>query len=267
MQLDVVPAGAPLPFGTAPYPHVAVAGGDVAAALAELRATRPGETPIVWGDAENAALLFELFRDPRNIAPIAVLQRSRSGAGVDLLDAWRAEVRAETAARPRGGGMDLGGAARDDADADAFHEPCDAAGLLALPWPADVEANDTLTGFVDLVAGAPKAEVLVGLLPTRTSHEAAAWLKFGGFNACPPPAVHVALARDWHERYGTRPVVMTNDVLEFEVARPISSREAAVEMALVHQRYCRDIVDQGIGSVLRLAAFLHGARYWYFWWD
>lgn len=264
MKLDCRPAGAPLAFGRAPYPHVVVAGCDTEAALAHLRAERRGETPIIWGDAENAALLFDAFDRPDKIAPVASLKHARRGRGADLLDQYRSEVDAYVAAYCKERGIDPPGEA---VDPDIDPEPRDAASLLALPWPSDIEPNLQLTGFLDLTANAPKDQVLIGLLPTQQAHEAAAWHKFGGFNSCPPPAIHAALARDWQEQYGARLLVNTNDIIEFEIARPIATREDAVAMALLHYRYCSDIVDQGIGSVLRHAAYLLGARYWYFWWD
>lgn len=264
MRLDILPAGSALPFGTAPYPHVVVHGTEAETALSHLRAERRGETPIVWGDAENAALLFELFAAPGNLAPITILQQTRKGSGVELLDLYRAEVDAHIAAFCKERGIEP---PRDELDPDIDPEPTDPAGLLTLPWPPDVEPNTQLTGFLDLTSNAPKEQVLIGLLPTQNAHDAAAWHKFGGWNDCPPPAIHAALARDWHDQYGARLVVNTHDILEFEIARPIATKEEAVAMALLHNRYCSDIVDQGIGSVLRLAAYLLGARYWYFWWD
>lgn len=264
MRLDVVPAGTALAFGRAPYPHVVVAGDEVETALSQLRHERRGETPIVWGDAENAALLFQLFDEPDNLAPVAILQRSRLGQGAELLDQYLAEVDSYVAAYCEERGVAIPAAPPDPA---VDPEPKDAAGLLSLPWPHDVEPNAQLTGFLDLTANVTKQQVLIGLLPTQHAHDAPAWHKFGGWNSCPPPAVHAALARDWQEQYGARLVVNTHDVMEFEIARPIATRDEAVAMALLHHRYCGDIVDQGIGSVLRHAAFLLGARYWYFWWD
>lgn len=264
MRLDVVPAGAALAFGRSPYPHVAVAGDDVETALAHLRSERRGETPIIWGDAENAALLFELFYEPAKLAPIATLQRARLGRGSALLDQYLAEIDKHLATYLRERGI---AAPADEPDPDVEPEPKDAAALMSLPWPHEVEPNMQLTGYLDLTANEPKQQVLIGLLPTHNAHDAAAWHKFGGWNSCPPPAVHVALARDWNEQYGARLVVNTHDILEFEIAHPIASREEAVVMALLHHRYCPDVIEQGIGSVLRHAAYLLGARYWYFWWD
>ena len=73
--------------------------------------------------------------------------------------------------------------------------------------------------------------------PTVRSWEAPAYLHFGGWNACPAPWVHVAYAREWSARFGARLVALTHDLLEYEIACPISSREDALAMAAVHAYY------------------------------
>jgi hypothetical protein len=102
------------------------------------------------------------------------------------------------------------------------------------------------------------------LIPTIRPWEAAAYLGFGGWNACPAPWVHVAYAREWSERFGARLLALTHDTLEFEVARPITSREDAAAMAAVHAYYCSDTVSL---SIALHAAYLLGAPLWQFWWD
>ena len=59
---------------------------------------------------------------------------------------------------------------------------------------------------------------------------------------------------------------MTHDTLEFEVARPVTSREDAAAMVAVHDYYCSDTSD-AYPSVVERAAYLLGARLWQFWWD
>ena len=139
--------------------------------------------------------------------------------------------------------------------------------MLASSWPKDALPHTKLLGILDHKTNAPKPEVLIGLLPTPNSYETAAFLTFGNWNDCPPPEIHVALARAWHQRYGARVVVITHEVVEFEVERTISTRLEAAEMAILHHSYCSDIVNQGVGSLEALAAVLLDARYWYFWWD
>ncbi len=67
------------------------------------------------------------------------------------------------------------------------------------------------------------------------------------------------MPRTWEERFGTEIVCVGHDTLEFEVTRSPVTREQYL--------YCPDIVDQGVGDVLPLAATLLGASKWFFWWD
>jgi hypothetical protein len=102
---------------------------------------------------------------------------------------------------------------------------------------------------------------------SRSWWETAAHLRFGGWNDCPDPAVHVLLHRIWAEKYGARLVTMAFDVIELQITRPIRTREEALEVAALQYAYCSDIVDQGEGTLENLAASLIDATSWYFWWD
>src|SRR5262249_25303749 len=61
-------------------------------------------------------------------------------------------------------------------------------------------------------------------------------------------------------------LALTHDTLEFEVARPIASREDAAAMMAVHAHYCSDNKD-AYASDVEHAAYLLGAPLWEFWWD
>ncbi len=136
-------------------------------------------------------------------------------------------------------------------------------------WP-DETAIRRLTQFSapqDVLTGHPLRHVWMGLLPVRHPCEAAAVMRFGDWNAVPPPEVHVALHRRWHGQFGAELVSMTNDIIEFQVAQPPTTREEATRLAELHYDYCEDVVDQGVGSIEALAATLLGGNIWYFWWD
>ena len=92
-------------------------------------------------------------------------------------------------------------------------------------------------------------------------------LGYGDWNDCPSPAVHAAFARCWSKAYGAAPAALAGDVIEYRVARPVGTREEAMELALAQFAYCPDIVLQGTETLEHLAAELLGARYWFFWWD
>ncbi|MDQ3930735.1 MAG: DUF4253 domain-containing protein, partial [Chloroflexota bacterium] len=123
------------------------------------------------------------------------------------------------------------------------------------------EWTDDFTGL------RPLPTVHIALVPTVANWEVPAYLKFGGWNDCPPPEQHVAVLKRWHELYGAQVVGLTHEVLELGVTRPPKDRTAALIVALEQYAYCYDIVDQGTESIAALAATLLDASVWYFWWD
>lgn len=133
-------------------------------------------------------------------------------------------------------------------------------------WPPVVSPMK-LTIARDILTGEPCPEVFLALLPTTVSWEAPAYLRFGGWNACPHPEEHVALFRRWHELYGAEIAGISTDVLEASVSRPPKDRESALQLAREQMLYCDDIVTQGVGLLPGLAAHLLGSSAWYFWWD
>lgn len=89
----------------------------------------------------------------------------------------------------------------------------------------------------------------------------------GGWNDCPDSSVLTAFAKRWHASFGAEVVSITRDVMEFTVANPPTTREAASKLAMEQYIFCPDIVEQGVGDVVTLAATLQNSSYWYFWWD
>jgi hypothetical protein len=134
-------------------------------------------------------------------------------------------------------------------------------------WPEETEPHSKLTSTIDHQTGETFPTVVMALVPTPASWEAAAYLRFGGWNDCPNPEEHVAAWRRWNQIYGAEIVCMTNDVIEARVKTPPGDRETAMALAIEHYAYCADIVDQGVGSVLALAAILLDGETWFFWWD
>lgn len=130
--------------------------------------------------------------------------------------------------------------------------------------PGDV--SKVFSGFVDFGTPRRSEECILALIPTSEPWEVFAWLPFGGWNECPDPEEILWIAKYWYERYGVIPAVMTRDVLEFS-ARPIKDKNAALGVALEQYAFCSDIVDQGVGTIGRLAGGLMQSSVWYFWWD
>ncbi|HLN15704.1 MAG TPA: DUF4253 domain-containing protein [Acidimicrobiales bacterium] len=134
-------------------------------------------------------------------------------------------------------------------------------------WPANVTRLDGITLTTDIRTGEPLDTVTVAQLPIGAGWTSAAFLSWGGWNACPGPEEHTAIHRYWWDAYGAQPVAVSGDVFEFVVGRPPTSRETAMALAWEQFGYCNDIVDQGVGTVSKLAAALIDSPFWYFWWD
>lgn len=135
------------------------------------------------------------------------------------------------------------------------------------PHPADVALRTEFTTPLSTFLKRPLRQVWIALLPIQRSWEAAAAMSFGKWNENPKPLYHVALHHRWQQLFGANLVAMTHDVLEFQVARPPTSRDVALALAENQYNYCPDIVEQGMESIEALALSLLNSNIWYFWWD
>ena len=108
--------------------------------------------------------------------------------------------------------------------------------------------------------------VVLAEIPVQNPWEIFAYLPFGGWNECPDTPDLMAAAKYWYEEYGAVPAVMTHDVLEFSVPKPVSW-EQAKKLAVEQYTFAPDIVDQGCERVSVLANILMDSTVWFFWWD
>jgi hypothetical protein len=134
-------------------------------------------------------------------------------------------------------------------------------------WPRESVERHRFTTPFDVITRKSLEQVAIALVPTRESCEVPAFIRFGGWNDCPEPAVHCAAFRAWQERFGAEIVAMTHDVIEARVATPPDTREHALRLARQQFGYCPDIVTQGTQSIAQLGAALIHADAWLFWWD
>ena len=151
---------------------------------------------------------------------------------------------------------------------DQFHQ-VHAAQLddLHAEWPADVEHEDTFSIPIDPGTAQIRATCYLGLVPASASWQVPALLRFGDWNSCPPPAVHVSVLARWERMYAAEIVGMTRDTLELTVGNPPTEPGEALDLAYEQLGYCEDIVLQGTLTLERLAATLLDGRVWFFWWD
>lgn len=130
---------------------------------------------------------------------------------------------------------------------------------------SDGEGIDSFLSLRDF-NGKKTVPVVLAEIPVKHPWEVFAYLPFGGWNECPANEEHMAVAKYWFEKYGAVPALMTHDVLEYSLPAPVS-QERAMEVAWEQFTYCSDIVEQGVGTIGRLADGLTKSHYWYFWWD
>lgn len=218
-----------------PYELIPVPGSQALELLEQLRQQASSFTPVILGDRE----------DVRRIAEYAEF----SGGKAEEI------IRASEALEPTAWFQE-----RQAEDPEYYQsEPGD--------WPyKDLEPH-TPTAHLDVISHDPKALVFIARIPTPRSWEVPAYLRLGGWNECPAPEAQVAISRYWHEVYGADIISATGDVLEYAVARPPATREAALQLAEEQFLFCGDLIHQGMGNVTNLAAILLDGRYWYFWWD
>lgn len=77
----------------------------------------------------------------------------------------------------------------------------------------------------------PSPEVEIMLIPTTNCWELPAFLDCGGWNECPQTEIHVAMFRQWHERFGAEIIGIADDRTEMRVARPPKTHEEAETLA------------------------------------
>jgi hypothetical protein len=134
-------------------------------------------------------------------------------------------------------------------------------------WPAGPVSTTTFNAHCEIGNGRPLPFVFLAKIPTGKSWEIPAYLKFGGWNACPDPAQQAAVLRYWNERHGMEVYSISSDVMECAVARPPRTREEALALAREQFLFCGDIVFQGTETLALLAAGILDAEAWFFWWD
>lgn len=250
-------AAADGPIDDFPYPLIAVEGSQ---AFQEWNALRSkAGTPIILGSREEVDRIldafdpsFDDFYDP---VEVVLAKATTHQHPASLYEHRTAEFRSLTGDDP------------DSEDATIEYDPLAIPEDFWGPWPELDAFQDRLISLDDWETGLPHDVVYITVLPTENPWEAPAYLRFGDWNANPPPDIHVAAFRAWADDFGAVPVVMQSDVVEMYVARPPNRRAASRALAFEQYIYCSDIVDQGVGELSILAALLDQSTFWYFWWD
>jgi hypothetical protein len=220
-----------------PYELIRVRGADaVAKSLAWREEWRGSFTPVILGPAKNFGHLTDLWDEIKDL-PQDFVQLSHK---VELKP-WFAQRLEESA---------------------PLDELTDASA-----WNRNAGAAAGFHTIADTLSRKVHPLVWVAKIPTAHTFEVPAYLKWGGWNACPVPQEHVAIWRYWHEKFGAEILCVTGDVIEATVARPPLEKEECYALAHEQFSYCEDILTQGVGSIDALAATVLGGKSWFFWWD
>lgn len=123
----------------------------------------------------------------------------------------------------------------------------------------DIQSDLYLPGYGDTY--------LILKVPAKEPYEVLAYVPFGGYNECPLPEEHIAVAKRWYELYGAVPCAVGYDTLQYYLEEPVTDREAVEKLSEEMMIYCADIVFQGVGNLDYLKASIKGSPFWFFWWD
>ena len=137
-------------------------------------------------------------------------------------------------------------------------------------WPARIDTSQDVSPGLSVVTdykGNFLSKVHIAVFPTDDWTTIPAYLRFGGWNACPAAEYHVAAMRSWRDRYGAELVGVAFDTLNLTVQRRPQNRDEALALAHEQYAYCNDIIEQGTQTFSSLAAALMASDWYFFWWD
>lgn len=226
-------------------------GKDAVELWARLRRTTgpAGYYPVVFGPREEADDILQVAKGEQDD-----VSRTMTAAGGIQAQEWL------------DGKFQFNGP-QDEDEEDEEEGEGSAKDALEGEWPEDAEPSHSFVTPTDILSGKFLDEVVIGLIPAKDGADVPGILQYGGWNDCPMPEEHVAVLRYWNREYGAEIACMTHDIIECQVLRPPTTREAALALARQQYGYCYDIVEQGTGTLSALAAALMNSRHWYFWWD
>ena len=112
-----------------------------------------------------------------------------------------------------------------------------------------------------------KNNFFIGLMPTLSSWEIAAYLGYGCWNDCPCAEFHIGVQRYWHTLYDTEVVALLFDTMIMRINKSVEDKDTALNFAKDLMVYCNDVILQGYQKLRTLASALINSTYCWFWWD
>jgi hypothetical protein len=228
-----------------PYELTEVPGKDAVGKLEALRVLgrQEGFTPVLLGDGKDLESIYNQLKEQEKTKPEDILKKAMT---IDP-DKWMAD--------------------RKKSDPETYGDQ-----VIAIPETPDAGSSapqpmQTLFADKDVLTGKFKAAVYIAKIPAVPSWKVPAYLKWGGWNECPPPDVQAAISKRWFEKYQADIAAVTPDTVEYLVGAPPSGKDEVHQLALEQYLFCSDIVNQGVGSLPALEKTIVNAKVWFFWWD
>lgn len=246
-----------------------------------LTGCQPGETkreeieyaglPCVVVEDRASEKIMDLFRQMQTegreegYSPLIILRDEQTPGGRSVLDDWM-EVQAEDhRSLPEYTEQLL--MEYKGIDADEYFERMSDYYLEQVEWEAGDEYGDEVMEPDHELYTAYVEQIYIAKVPTDLPYEVLAYLPMGGYNDCPMPEEHLAIAKKWYEEYGAVPCAVSYDTVQYYLELPVTDEDALTELKREQFIYCYDIVTQGVGSLEYLKQSLDGSSIWFFWWD
>lgn len=90
----------------------------------------------------------------------------------------------------------------------------------------DMEPINMLSAFSSYTSEGIEETILFEI-PVDKPWKVIGWIPMGGWNECPAPDEMITICRYWYEKYGAVPAVITHDVMEFLVEKPVTSKRGS----------------------------------------
>ncbi len=133
-------------------------------------------------------------------------------------------------------------------------------------WGGDYKTL-VFSGWDDFDKKGMTVELILVKIPVSNPWEVIKKVQIGGWNDCPVSEEIMAVLRYWYNEHGAVPALISSDVLEMYLPRPVNDREKAIILAEEHFGFCSDIIFQGVEELNILAQYINNSNIWYFWWD
>jgi len=228
--------------------------------------------PVVIGETNDA---LELIDHATKTTPEDTAATIEKGLKLDILQ-WMEDTKAQNAlyeAPPSESNEQSQASNAGHPFSDFFNSVTRVFGKPSSGHPKPVQPPRTsfqkysFAAPTDLLSKTFLPEVNIALPPTALPWEIPAYLKYGDWNGCPAPEIHVALFKRWHELHGAEVFAMVRDVVELHIRKPPISPSDAMSIAQEQYLFCPDIVLQGTDTIEGLSKEIINTDGWFFWWD